>query len=155
MRWEPLKIDAGGLDDVTKASPPNDIVGLDNTELAFDARGAAMDKLNPPRSDVWTEEGTELGGMVDVRLVDTDCTGAGDTVDVEGLIPRTELRTGDGCGRGFACEGGVAVDIVGGVVMDRDAMDETKSEMLDAMLSVSEWWKVNQHQYNYKKKISQ
>lgn len=52
MRCEPLKIDAGGLDDVTKASPPNDIVGLDNTELAFDTRGAAMDKLNPPRSDV-------------------------------------------------------------------------------------------------------
>lgn len=126
------------MDDVTKASPPNDIVGLDNTELAFDTRGAAMDKLNPPRSDVWTEEGTELGGTVDVRLVDTDCTGAGDTVDVEGLIPRTELRTGDGCGSGLACEGGVAVDIVGGVVMDRDAMDETKSEMLDAMLSVSD-----------------
>lgn len=104
-----------------------------------------MDKLNPPRSDVWTEQGTELGGRVDVRLVDTDCTGAGDTVDVEGLIPRTELRTGDGCGSGLGCEGGVAVDIVGGVVMDRDAMDETKSEMLDAMLSVSAW-NMNQHQ---------
>lgn len=96
-----------------------------------------MDKLNPPRSDVWTDEGTELGGRVDVRLVDTDCTGTGDTVDVDDLIPRTELRTGDGCGSGLGCEGGVAVDIVGGVVMDRDAMDETKSEMLEAMLSVS------------------
>lgn len=146
IRWEPLKIDACGFDDDTKGSPPNDMVGLDNTELEFDTSGAAIDKLNPPRSDVWTDEGTELGGRVDVRLVDTDCTGACGTVDVEGLIPRTELRTGDGCGKGLGCEGGVAVDIVGGEVMDRDAMDDTKSEMLDAMLSVSARYKVNWHQ---------
>ena len=136
IRWEPLKIDAGGLDDGTKGSPPNDMVELDNTELELDTRGAAIDKLNPPRSEVWTEEGMELGGREDVRLVDTDCTGAWDTVDVEGFIPRTELRTGDGCGKEL-WEGGVAVDIVGGVVMDSDAIDETKSEMLDAILSVS------------------
>lgn len=112
------------------------MVALGNTELELDTRGAAIDKLNPPRSDVWTEEGTELGGREDVRLVDTDCTGAWDTVDVEGFIPRTELRTGDGCGKEL-WEGGVAVDIVGGVVMDSDAIDDTKSEMLDAILSVS------------------
>lgn len=126
------------MDDGTKGSPTSDMVGFGNTEPEFDTKGGAIDKLNPPRSDGWAEEGTELGGREDVRLVDTDCTGACTTVDVVGLIPRTVLRTGDGCGKGLlGCEDGVAVDIVGGVEMDRDAMDDTKSEMLDAMLSVS------------------
>ena len=53
------------------------------------------------------------------------------------MIPKTELRTGDGCGKVLACDGVVAVDIVGGVVIDIDAMDDTKSEMLDEMVSVS------------------
>ena len=52
------------------------------------------------------------------------------------MIPITELRTGDGCIE-FGCDGCVAVDIVGGDVMERDAMDDTKSDMLDGMLSVS------------------
>lgn len=54
------------------------------------------------------------------------------------MIPKTELRTGDGCGKVLACDGVAAVDIVGGVVIDIDAMDDTKSEMLDEMVSVSE-----------------
>ena len=74
-------------------------------------------------------------------LVETDCTGVCATEDVEGLIPRTELRTGDGCGKGLGCDGVAAVDIVGGVEMDIDAMDDTKSEMLDAMFSVSAKYK--------------
>lgn len=71
-----------------------------------------------------------------MRLVETDCTGVGTTDDVAGSIPITELRTGDGCIE-FGCDGCVAVDIVGGDVMERDAMDDTKSDMLDGMLSVS------------------
>jgi len=53
------------------------------------------------------------------------------------LIPNTELRTGEGCGKGLGCDGVVVVVIVGGDVMDIDAMDDTKSEMLDEMSSVS------------------
>lgn len=53
------------------------------------------------------------------------------------MIPNTELRTGEGCGKGLGCDGVVVVVIVGGDVMDIDAMDDTKSEMLDEMSSVS------------------
>lgn len=138
MRWEPFKIDVGGLDEgtCTKGSPI-ETVELDNTELELDTMGGAIDKLKPLRSDDWTDEGTELGGTEDVRLVETDCTGVGTTEDVAGLIPITELRPGDGWGIEFGCDGCVAVDIVGGDVMERDAMDDTKSDMLDEMISVS------------------
>lgn len=50
IRWEPLKIDVGWLDDDTKDSPI-DIVGLDSTEPEFGTSGVAIDKLNPLRSD--------------------------------------------------------------------------------------------------------
>ena len=53
------------------------------------------------------------------------------------MIPKTELRTGEGCGIEFGCDSCVAVDIVGGVEMDKDAMDDTKSDMLEGMLSAS------------------
>ena len=128
------------MEDDTRGSPI-DMAELDKMEPEFDTRGAAIDKLKPLRSDVWPEEETELGGREDVRLVETDCTDDGTAEDVAGLIPKTELRTGDGCGMELGCDGCVAVDIVGAVVMDIDAMDDTKSDMLDAildaMLSVS------------------
>lgn len=124
------------MDDDTKGSPI-DIVALLSTEPEFDTRGDAIDKLNPLRSDAWPDEGTEFGGRAEVRLVDVDCTGVCATEDVEGLIPNTELRTGEGCGKGLGCDGVVVVVIVGGDVMDIDAMDDTKSEMLDEMSSVS------------------
>lgn len=143
MRWELFKIDVGGLDDVIKVFFFNDIVGLDNIEFVFDIRGVVMDKLNLLRFDVWIEEGIEFGGRVDVRFVDIDCIGVGDIVDVEGLILRIELRIGDGCGSGLGCEGGVVVDIVGGVVMDRDVMDEIKFEMFEVMFFVFVWWNMN------------
>lgn len=68
--------------------------------------------------------------------MDTGCTGTC-VVDVDGFIPRTELRLGDDGGKELDCEGGTAVDIVGGEVMDNDAIDDTKSATLDATLSDS------------------
>lgn len=63
--------------------------------------------------------------------------------DVAGFIPRTELRlVDDAGGKELDCGGGTAVDIVGGVVMDKEAMDDTKSAILDAALSDSGKWLV-------------
>lgn len=137
MRWEPLKIDAGGLADDTKGSLPIDTVELGKTGPEFDERGAVIDKLNPLKSDPWAETSTEVGGRDEVILVDTGCTGTC-VADVDGFIPRTELRLGDDGGKELDCEGGTAVDIVGGEVMDNDAIDDTKSATLDATLSDSE-----------------
>lgn len=97
MRWEPLRITVVWLDDVTKESS-TDIVELERTGPEFETSGDAIDKVKPPISEPWAEEGTGLEGREDVMLVDTDCEGVGATEVVEGLIPNTELRTGDGCG---------------------------------------------------------
>lgn len=80
-------------------------------------------------------------------LVEADCTGVCTTEDVEDLTPNTELRTGDGCGKGLGCDDVVAVDIVGGVAIVIEAIDDTKSLMLDEMFSVSA---NNKHQRNQK-----
>ena len=97
MRWEPLRIEVVWLDDDTKESS-TDIVELERTGPEFETCGDAIDKVKPPMSGPWAEEGTELEGREDVMLVDTDCEDTGATEVVEDLTPNTELRTGDGCG---------------------------------------------------------
>ena len=124
------------MDDETKESPI-EIAELESTELEFETSGVYIDNLTPLISEACVEEGTELGGREEVMLVDTDCVGVDTTEDVKDLVPNTELRTGDGCGTGVGCDGVGAVNIAGGVVMDIDAMDDTKSDIHVLMFSVS------------------
>ena len=42
------------------------------TEPAFDGNGAGIDKPKPPRPGICTDEGVELGGREEAKLVEID-----------------------------------------------------------------------------------